>query len=89
VNKSDIPFAFRLFQASITDFLSAANPNYNKNELKQALYMHLKMVTDSAVARLKKDWDADIQAFDKNEAHLIHFADTLAEGIIKQFPNKF
>jgi hypothetical protein len=51
--------------------------------------MHLKLVTDSAVARLKKDWDADIQAFDKNEAHLIHFADTLAEGIIKQFPNKF
>jgi hypothetical protein len=73
----------------ITEFLAKANPNYNKEELREALHMHLKMVTDTVVARLKKDWDADIQAFDKNEDHLIKLADTLAEGIIKQFPNKF
>ncbi|WP_342429708.1 glycosyltransferase [Neobacillus sp. FSL H8-0543] len=73
----------------ITDFLAKANPNYNKNELREALHMHLKMITDTVVARLKKDWDADILAFDKNEDHLIKLADTLSEGIIKQFPNNF
>ncbi|WP_420491006.1 glycosyltransferase [Neobacillus drentensis] len=73
----------------ITNFLTAANPHYNKKELNGMMYMHLKLVTEIVVARLKKDWDADIAAFDKNEAHLLHMADFLADGIIKQFPNKF
>jgi hypothetical protein len=73
----------------MAEFIAKANPNYNKKELKEALHMHLKMVTDTVVARLKKDWEADIQAFDKNEDHLIKLADTLADGIIKQFPNNF
>jgi hypothetical protein len=29
------------------------------------------MVTDSVVARLKKDWKGDIRAFDEGEIHLI------------------
>lgn len=74
---------------TITDFLTSANPHFNKNIIKDMFYMHLKLVTESAVARLKKDWDSDIAAFDKNIAHLIHMADALTEGIIKQFPNKF
>lgn len=73
----------------LTDFLSSANPHFKKNVLKEMFYTHLKLVTDSVVARLKKDWNADIAAFDKNEAHLLHMADILAEGIIKQFPTKF
>lgn len=73
----------------ITNFLTTANPNYNKKALKEMMDMHLKLITDIVVAKLKKDWDADIAAFDKNEAHLLHMADFLAEGIIKQFPNKF
>ncbi|WP_139185589.1 glycosyltransferase [Bacillus sp. OK048] len=73
----------------ITNFLTAANPHYNKKELNEMMYTHLKLVTEIAVARLKKDWDADIAAFDKNEAHLLHMADFLSNGIIKQFPNKF
>lgn len=74
---------------TLTDFLTSANPHFNKNTIKEMFYMHLKLVTDSAVARLKKDWNGDIAAFDKNEAHLIHMADALTEGILKQFPNKF
>lgn len=74
---------------TLTDFLTSANPHFNKNTIKEMFYMHLKLVTDSAIARLKKDWNGDIAAFDKNEAHLIHMADALTEGILKQFPNKF
>ncbi|WP_179863237.1 hypothetical protein [Bacillus pseudomycoides] len=47
------------------------------------------MRIDQVVARLKKDWDAVILAFDKGEDHIIKLADTLTEGIIKQFPQKF
>ena len=73
----------------IAEFLSNANPNYSKKELKNMLYTHLQYVTDQVVARLNSDWKADIRAYDKGEAHMIHFADILAEGIIKQFPDKF
>lgn len=73
----------------ITDFLSKANPNWSNKELKELLYMHLKLVTEQVVARIKKDWNAEISAYDKGEDHIITMADTLSNGIIKQFPNKF
>lgn len=73
----------------IARFLSSANPNWSNNELKRLLYMHLKLVADQLLARTKKDWDADIVAFDKDEDHIIKMADTLTKGIIKQFPNQF
>jgi hypothetical protein len=51
--------------------------------------MHLKLVTQSVAARINKDYNADIAAFDKNLAHLLHMSDAITDGIIKQFPDKF
>lgn len=73
----------------IADFLSTANPNYSNKVLKDMLYKHLQFVTDQVVARLSNDWKSDITAYDKGEDHMIHFADILSDGIIKQFPDKF
>lgn len=73
----------------IATFLSKANPNWSKAELKQMLDTHLKFITEEVVARLKKDWQANIAATGKGEKHMLEFADILANGIIKQFPNKF
>ncbi|CDM69876.1 hypothetical protein CM240_2759 [Clostridium bornimense] len=73
----------------ISDFLSAANPNYSKEELEDMLHKHLQFVTDQVVTRLNKDWNADINSFDKGEDHMIMFADMLIDGIVKQFPEKF
>ncbi|WP_426445834.1 glycosyltransferase [Paenibacillus sp. S-38] len=73
----------------IAQFLSSANPHWKKAELKAMMERHLQLVADALQARLKQDWDADIRAFDQGEAHLLHLADTLAQGIIKQFPKKF
>ena len=73
----------------IATFLSNANPNWSKTELKQMLDTHLQFVTKEVVARLKKDWKANIAAIDEGEKHMLKFADILANGIIEQFPNKF
>jgi hypothetical protein len=73
----------------IAHFLSSANPNWSNKVLKDMLHTHLQFITDQAVARIKKNWDADITAFDRGEDHMIKFADVLTEGVIKQFPNKF
>jgi len=73
----------------IAKFLSAANPNWPFKTLQDMLYTHLQLITEIVVNCLKGDWKADIAATDKNEIHMIHLADILTEGIVKQFPAKF
>jgi hypothetical protein len=72
----------------IAVFLSGANPNWKKPALTDMLYKHLDFVTKQAVARIKMDWPADIQAYDAGYEHMMMFADMLSDGIIKQNPKK-
>ena len=73
----------------IAVFLGGANPNWPVQTLKDLLYKHLELTTAEVVSRLKKDWAADIAAYDKGHAHMLMFADALTDGILKQFPKKF
>lgn len=91
-NKTDLDKYNKLWYQNADDiakFLSDANPYLSYKELKSMLDQHLQFVTDQVVARLKGDWKADINAYDKGEEHMIHFADMLSDAIIKQFPEKF
>jgi hypothetical protein len=73
----------------IAAFLSGANPNWPKADLEAMLQKHLDLTTGEVVARLHKDWKADIQAYDDGHEHMLKFADTLTDGIARQFPEKF
>ena len=73
----------------IADFLSKANSNWPKATLVDLMKKHLSTTTNEVVARLNKDWDADVRAFDEVYEHILHMADALSDGIVKQFPNKF
>lgn len=73
----------------IARFLGGLNPNWPVKQVQDMLYEHLQLVTDIALDILKGDYAASIAATDKNEVHMIHFADLLTEGIVKQFPDKF
>ncbi len=70
-------------------FLSDANPAWSKDDLKNMLYDHLKVTKEEAVNRLTKNYDADILNYDKIREQALSMADTLSDGIIKQFPEKF
>jgi hypothetical protein len=70
-------------------FLSSANPNWRKDDLKIMLYKHLEFTTQEVVSRLKKDWASDIDAFDKDHLHMLMLADLLARGIVSQHPDRF
>ena len=73
----------------ISDFLSKANPNWKLNDMKKMMHDHLTFTTDEAVARLKKDYTADVKAYDKVHNEILMMADMLTDGLIKQFPGKF
>ena len=72
----------------IAAFLSGANPHWPKKDLEHMLQTHLDLTTGEVVGRLKKDWAADIKSYDDGHAHMLMFADMLADGIAKQFPAK-
>jgi hypothetical protein len=73
----------------IAEFLSKANPNWPRATLVDMMKMHLSTTTDEVVARLNKNWDADVRAFDAVYDHILKMSDALADGIVKQFPDKF
>jgi hypothetical protein len=73
----------------IADFLSKANPNWPRPTLVEMMKTHLSTTTNEVVARLNKNWDEDVRAFDAVYDHILTMSDAIAEGIVKQFPDKF
>lgn len=70
-------------------FLDNINPYWPKEEMQKMMYKHLKLITEEAAARLKQDWMLDIEIFEKMLNEILMMADSLTDGIAKQFPGKF
>ena len=75
--------------AEIAGLLSSANPAWPKRDVLDLLSVHLKLTKDEAVARLTGKWDDDVVAFDDIFTEIMTVSDTLADGIITQFPDRF
>jgi hypothetical protein len=74
----------------IADFLAAANPTaWPEDEMREMMAEHLEWTLAEGVARLNADWDADVAAYDRIHRDILHMADMLSVGIIKQFPGRF
>lgn len=73
----------------IAAFLSSANPNWPKKDAADLLHLHLQLIREFATARLGKNYAEDIKKLDEYFTEGMLIADTLSEGVIKQFPKKF
>jgi hypothetical protein len=70
----------------IATFLSGANPHWGRADLLVMLTEHLTLTTQEATARLQSDWSDDGATFDRILEQAMMMADTMAAGILMQFP---
>ena len=74
----------------IAALLASVNPRYWKlARMKAEMSKHLALTTQEAVARIQGRWAADVAAYDQVHHHILHMSDLLADGLVKQFPNRF
>jgi hypothetical protein len=75
--------------AEIARFLASANPNWPEEDVTDLLALHLQLTKGEVVARLKKDWNAAVKAFDDIFTEIMVLADALYDGLVAQFPDRF
>lgn len=74
----------------IAGVLASVNPKFWKlGAMKAEMSKHLTLTTQEAVARLQGNWAGDVAAYDKIHRHILHMSDVLADGLVKQFPQRF
>ena len=74
----------------IAVFLNSANPeSWELVHMKQHMKDHLDFTLAEAVGHLQGKYTDEVVAYDNAFKQLMHLADSLADGIAKQFPDKF
>jgi len=74
----------------IAALLSSANPrSWRPAEMRTMMRSHLRLTTNEVVARLTKNWSADVRAYDRIHVQILHMADMLSDGLVAQFPARF
>ena len=74
----------------IARFLHEANPdNWPLRPMRRMMREHLDLTLAEASHRLAGDYAKDIAAYEAVHHEILHMADTLSRGIIRQFPGMF
>ena len=55
----------------MAEAFSSINPFYSKEKVQDMLYDHLELTTDEVTARLRKDYSADIEAFNNVQQEVL------------------
>ena len=74
---------------AIAAFVSGANPNLPEGAVYGLLVSHVQHHIMEIDAAAKKDWSAEADEWTPMVAQVFGLSDALADGIAKQFPNKF
>ena len=74
----------------IAAFLARANPkSWKPAAMKSMMRAHLALTTNEVVARLGRNWPADVRAYDPTHRQIVQMADMLSDGLVAQFPARF
>lgn len=70
---------------NIATLFATINPCYLRDELIEMLDTHIILVKYQFIARLNRDYNADIMYFDMGLHHILMISDYLFKGIIERF----
>jgi len=74
----------------VADFLAAANPGqWDQAEMRAMMRDHLDLTLAEAVARLEGRYADEVKIYDQIHVQILHMADMLSDGIVRQFPGQF
>ncbi|HBR01207.1 MAG TPA: hypothetical protein DD738_01180 [Ruminiclostridium sp.] len=73
----------------IAALLGSINPYWSKQQWERMLFDHLRLVKTEAVEMLNGNYLAEINLYDEMERQAMMMADVLAEGIVRQFTDRF
>jgi hypothetical protein len=92
-DQAGIAFEQRRWTANadqIATLLNKANPrSWKLGAMKTMMHDHLRLTTAEVVARLQGKWTADVRSYDRIHLQILHMADMLSDGLVKQFPARF
>jgi len=82
--------AWRINGNQIADFLSNADPvHWPQQAMRDAMQIHLSQLISEITFELQKRFGDSLTAYDASQNHIAHLADTLSNGIILKFRDKF
>lgn len=73
----------------IAALLASINPYWSEDDWKEMLHEHLSLVKSEAVTMLSNNYGESVSVYDSIESQSLKMADTMSEGIIRQFPYEF
>lgn len=73
----------------MADAFSSINPFYPKEDIRHMLYEHLRLTTNEVTARLRRDYQADIKAYDLVQKEILEMSQFFVDGFVKQYPDLF
>lgn len=73
----------------IAKFLSSVNPYLPENMVREMFYQHLNLTKQEAVFMINKNYKKDIEIYDEIEKQAREMADTIANAMVKLYPNMF
>ncbi|MDQ3899366.1 MAG: hypothetical protein M3319_02555, partial [Actinomycetota bacterium] len=92
-NPAEVDQAKAAFYANgnqIADFLHAANPgNWPLDAVNNMMKTHLDQVVEMGSDELTHHYAESVGVWNGYRDHILAMADTLSNGIVKQFPNRF
>jgi hypothetical protein len=92
-NPAEVDQAKAAFYANgnqIADFLHGANPgNWPADAVQNMMKTHLDQVVEMGSDELTHHYAESVGVWNAYRDHILGMADTLSNGITKQFPNKF
>ncbi|MFS0691110.1 acetylglutamate kinase [Sporosarcina sp. 179-K 8C2 HS] len=73
----------------IAEFLNRINPYIDREAFRKMMYSHLALLKLEVVCMIQRNFELEVQVFDRIEAEALMMADMISEGIFKQFPYAF